>query len=351
MFFSNTIKLLIAPEKRLCVIHFQKSALQKIAKDLKKRKTARYIFLTDEGAYGIYGKTLENILKKEEIDAKFFTIPSGEKYKNLKTIESLTGKMVEQGVNRADTLVGLGGGVIGDLAGFISSIYMRGIPLIQIPTTLLSMVDAAIGGKTGINLPIGKNLLGTFHQPRAIYINQFFLKSLPRNQFMSGIAEVIKYGVIQDKKLFKILEQKKEKILALDEKTLNKILVRCVKIKLDIVSEDERENGRRMILNYGHTIGHAIEKISDFKLSHGEAISIGMVEENNWAVNQGILKEKHADRIKNLIEMYELPTNIPKNIKPDEIKKTMQFDKKRKGKILYLSVPKKIGKTVIVEYK
>lgn len=350
-FFSKKLKISIEPHKRECVIYFQKPLLEKIVSELKKRGKHRYAFVTDKNTYTFYGEKLQTLLKKNEIESEFFVIAGGEKSKSLKTVESLATEMLQKGITRSETMVALGGGMVGDLAGFVSSIYMRGMPLIQIPTTLLSMVDAAIGGKTAINLEIGKNLLGTFHQPRAIYINPYFLTSLPKKQLMSGIAEVIKAAVIRDKKLFKILEQKKDEILSLHPDILNTILIRSIKIKLDIISKDERETGIRMLLNYGHTVGHAIEKLSNFTLTHGEAISIGIVEENKWAVGEGILKIKHAERIKKLLEEYELPTEVPKNIKAVEIRKTMQFDKKKRGKILYVAVPRKIGKAIVIQYE
>ncbi|MEK7544771.1 MAG: 3-dehydroquinate synthase [Patescibacteria group bacterium] len=350
-FLTKKLKISIEPHRRECVVHFQKPLLEKIASELKKRGKHKYAFVTDKNTYALYGEKLQILLKKSEVESEFFVITGGEKSKSLKTVESLATQMLEKGITRSETMVGLGGGMVGDLAGFVSSIYMRGMPLIQIPTTLLSMVDAAIGGKTAVNLEMGKNLLGTFHQPRAIFINPFFLTSLPQEQLMSGLAEVIKYGVIRDKKLFKILEHKKDEILSLHPDILNTILVRSIRIKLEIIGKDERESGLRMVLNYGHTVGHALEKLSNFNLTHGQAISIGMVEENKWAVTEGILKAKHADRIRKLLENYELPTQVPKNIKATEIRKTMQFDKKKRGKILYVAIPKKIGKAIVVQYE
>ncbi len=343
------INLHVIPDPRISSIIIQDSGLEE-AIDAIRGKEGQYVIITDVNVEKLYRKKITKLLDAAKIKNQWIVIAAGEKSKNLQTVEKTAEKLLSLGVTRSDTLIGLGGGMTTDLTGMLASLYMRGMNLIQIPTTLLGMVDASIGGKTGVNLKMGKNLLGTFNQPEKIIINPVFLQTLPEHELKNGIAEIIKYGVIRDAKLFKILEQEKEKILKLDQKTLNTILDRSIEIKVGIVTKDERENGIRMLLNYGHTIGHAIEKVSEYKISHGEAIAIGMVEENTWAIKEGIFSEKEGERIKKLLKEYSLPTEIPKKLSPEKIKQTMGLDKKKRGKTLYLCVPEKIGKAIVVAY-
>lgn len=325
-------------------IFIQKGIADKIPAELKKQKYGnKYAIITDTKVQKLYGNALRRYLGKHGIKSEVFSFPEGEKSKTLNTIEKLANEMVAKGFDRKDAVISLGGGVVGDTAGLLSSVYMRGIPYVQIPTTLLAMADSSVGGKTGIDLKSGKNLIGTFTQPKAVFIDTKYLQTLPPKQIRNGLAEVIKYGVIKDEKLFKFIEQNLSRITKLDDSVMNKIIARSVEIKAEIVERDEKESGERMILNYGHTYGHALEKISDYKLLHGYAISIGMVIANKIAVNKGYLKQADADRIKKLLRLAELPITTVK--KPGN--KDILSDKKRMGDSISLILPTKIGKVII----
>ncbi|MFC1615638.1 3-dehydroquinate synthase [Patescibacteria group bacterium] len=325
-------------------IFVEKGCHEKIPAYLKKHKVGvKYAIITDSKVKKLYANQLHRLLKKHGIESEIFVFPNGEKSKNIATIEKLAELMISKKFDRNDAIIALGGGVVGDMAGFLASIYMRGIPFVQIPTTLLAMVDSSVGGKTGIDLKSGKNLLGTFYQPEAVFMDSSYLKTLSPKQIKNGLAEVIKYGIIKDKNLFNFIEQKLKNILILEEKTIETIIIKSIKIKSKIVEEDEKESGLRMILNYGHSYGHAIEKMSNYKLLHGYAISIGMVMENKIAVEKKIMKGQEEERIKKLLKNTGLPVITMK--KPT--KKDLLSDKKKQGNQLSLILPTKIGKVII----
>jgi len=303
----------------------------------------KYAIITDTIVEKLFAKKLQNALKRKGIKSEIFAIKKGELSKNLQTIESVATRMIEKGIDRHDAVIALGGGVVGDIAGFIAAIYMRGIPYIQVPTTILAMVDSAIGGKTGVDLPVGKNLIGTITQPKAVFIDISFLKGLPDKQVKSGLGEIIKYGVIKSKRLFKYIEKNLDLILKKDEEALTHIIKESIRIKTKVVEKDEREGNVRMILNYGHTYGHALERLSGYKLLHGYAISVGMVIMNKIAVEKGLLKQKHADRIKKLLSDAGLP--VTTMTKPTN--KQLLGDKKKQGNYISFVLPVKIGKVVI----
>jgi 3-dehydroquinate synthase len=278
-------------------------------------------------------------------------IPDGEKYKTLDTVRIVYDFLLKENFDRASKILALGGGVIGDLSAFVASTYKRGISIIHIPTTLIAAVDSSIGGKTGVDHPLGKNMIGTFYQPKKVIIDTKKLLTLPEKEFKSGLAEVIKHAIIKDATLFCLLEEKKTEILNRDVEILMEIVSRCVRIKKEVVQEDEKEEkGKREILNFGHTIGHIIETLTAYsKYSHGEAVAIGMVEEAKLALKKNLLSEKDFSRIETLISKYQLPTSIPENINYEEMKNLVEQDKKvKKGKIR-LPVPTAIGKTIFKE--
>lgn len=341
------INLKSAPKRSYKII-IEAGVTSKIPAHLKSLKLGqKFAIITDSKVEKLYALSFSRLLKNNGIENEIFTFKEGETSKNLKTVETLASKMIEKGFDRQDAIIALGGGVVGDIAGFLASIYMRGISYIQIPTTLLAMVDSSIGGKTGVDLPQGKNLIGTFTQPKAVFIDTNFLKTLPQTQIRNGLAEIIKYGVIRDKKLFEFIEQNLEKILTLDQTALNKIIEHSVKIKTKIVEQDEKEKGLRMILNYGHTYGHAIEKMSNFKLLHGYAIAIGMVLANKLAIEKKLLKPTDSERIKKLFTKAGLPVITMKN----PTLKDLQSDKKKSGELISFVLPKKIGEVVISQIK
>lgn len=325
-------------------ILIKKNCQQEILKFIKQNyPNSKCGIISDSKVAKLYGQKMLRELQKNNIESDIFTFPAGEKSKNLKTIEDITTQLSKAEYSRKDIVIALGGGLTGDIAGFIASIFMRGIDFIQIPTTLLAMVDASIGGKTGVNLSTGKNLVGSFKQPKAVFVDQDFLSTLSPKQIKSGLAEVIKYGVIKDLALFEFLEKNSQKILNLDEGSINKIIQKSVQIKASIVEVDEKESGERMKLNYGHTYGHAIEKNSDYKLLHGYAISIGMVLENKIAIERKLLSPSNSQRIKNLIKLYGLPFVTMKKPKLEQLKK----DKKKDIDHIKIILPTKIGDCII----
>lgn len=330
-------------------VYVENGITKRIPEILAKMEVGKkYAIITDTIVEKLFAKKLKNALKRKKIKSEIISFKKGEQSKTMATVEKLGEEMVKRGIDRADAVIGLGGGVVGDIAGFVASIYMRGIPYVHIPTTLMAMVDSAIGGKTGVDLKNGKNLLGSIYQPKAVFVDIAYLKDLPIKQIQNGLAEVIKYGVIKDKRLFKFLERNMKKILKKDPIALEYILKRSIKVKVDIVRKDEREKtGLRATLNYGHTYGHALEKLSGYKLLHGHAISIGMVIINNLAVSKGALKEKHANRIKDLLKLAGLPVTTMKKVK----KKDLLSDKKKEGDYVNLILATKIGKATIVKAK
>lgn len=308
----------------------------------------KYAILTDSKTKKIYGNSLLKFLKKNKISAELISFEQGEKSKTLETVEKLAEEMITKHFDRNSALIILGGGIAGDIGGFLSSVFMRGIPYIQIPTTLLAMVDSSIGGKTGVDLKLGKNLIGTTTQPKAVFVDINYLKTLPQNQIVNGLGEIIKYGVIKDKKLFKYIEKNLDKILNKDVSALEYIIERSIKIKVKIIEKDEKElNDTRILLNYGHTFGHALEKMSNYTLLHGFAISIGMVMVNRLAIEQKIMKENDAERIKTLLQKAGLPITSMK--KPTE--KDILSDKKRSGDFINFVFATKIGKAIVHKEK
>lgn len=250
---------------------------------------------------------LDYLLKKIEAkDLSVVTLQDGEKYKNMQSIDTILEHCFEHKLNRTSVLIAFGGGVIGDMTGFAASIYQRGIDFIQVPTTLLSQVDASVGGKTGINNKYGKNLVGAFHQPRAVYIDPYFLNTLPKREFSAGVAEIIKMAVTFNEPFFSWLEKNDLN----GANNLEVAIEKSVETKAWVVSQDEKEKGLRAALNYGHTFGHVIENETEYKtFLHGEAVGIGMVMANEVAVKIGLLEKENATRIKNLLEKYSIPTS------------------------------------------
>jgi 3-dehydroquinate synthase len=333
-------------------IHIGFEILQKNNFDLNSVfKSDKVAIISNPIVGSLHMSEIEYILKKKGLKVHTCIIPDGERYKNFDTIKQIFDTLLKENMDRSSSVIALGGGVIGDMGGFVASTLKRGISLIHIPTTLVAQVDSSIGGKTGFDHPLGKNMIGTFYQPDMVLIDIKKLLTLPEKEFRNGMAEVIKYGITHDVDLFDILDDKQEKIMNRDSKLLQKIVSICVKIKKEVVEEDEKEEkGIREVLNYGHTIGHIIETLTHYsKYSHGEAVAMGMVEEAKLAQNEGLLPDKDLKRIENLIKKYKLPYSIPGNISKDEMKNCVSQDKKvRKGKIR-LPVPTGIGKTIFKE--
>jgi 3-dehydroquinate synthase len=306
----------------------------------------RCAIITDTNAGKHFAKPVYESLLKAGFEPVLITVPAGEKSKRISVVEKCYDQLAAHRLERKSFIVALGGGVVGDLAGFIAATYLRGIPFVQIPTTLLAQVDSSVGGKTGVNLGAGKNLVGAFYQPRLVLCDLETLKTLPEREFRAGLSEVIKYGIIFDAKLFVQLERDLSKILKRETKTLSEIIARCCEIKAEVVSQDETETGLRAILNFGHTIGHAIENSFGYgKYLHGEAISIGQIIESKLSFVMAGLPGRDAGRIRDLIKRTGLPYFIKLTItQRQKMFEAMKLDKKVSGGEIKFVLAEKIGK-------
>lgn len=346
----NKQQVTVGLGERSYPIVIQPGVLHLVGQDIAARKIAkRFGIISDDYVAALYGDTLLQSLADAGVGAELVTFPRGEASKNLQTIATLASELAGRGFDRGDGLIALGGGVSGDMAGFLASIYMRGIPFVQIPTTLLSQVDSSVGGKTGVDIPEGKNLVGTFYQPQAVYIDPDVLKTLPEKEILGGLAEVIKYGVIWDADFFDFLDRQRGNILALREDAVIPLIARCCEIKAQVVEQDEREGGLRRILNFGHTIGHAVEAASGFSLIHGLAIGIGMRAAADLAVLGGHLAKEEAARIRRLLEEYGLPVIIPSTLDRTAIKQFLLADKKTIGGRVFFVLPEAIGRVRVTD--
>ena len=314
-----------------------------IAKFHKKNYLdCKAIIITDDTVQKYYLKKLINKFSTQGINLKSYCTLSGERSKSFKNIEFLAEKIIKNGVNRNDIIYALGGGIVGDLAGFLSSIMLRGIKYIQIPTTLLSQVDSSVGGKTGINSKLGKNLIGTFYQPSAVFIDPNTLNTLPKKEFLAGYAEVVKYGLINDKIFFNWLNRNIKENLSLVPKNIIKIISTCLKKKAEIVKLDEKERKTRMLLNLGHTFAHALENELNYNIRHGEAVAVGMLMAMKLSCNLGYSTKKDYITLEDHLKRAKLPTkleNLSKNKKwiSKDIVKKMHTDKKsHKGDIQFI---------------
>lgn len=343
-------ELIVGLGERSYPIIIEEGCLSRVGEDLKKKNIGnKYAVVADSAVAALYGNTLMDNLRKAGVTAELVVFEAGEANKNLSTIAELASKLAAARFDRKDAIIALGGGVSGDVAGFLASSYMRGIPFVQIPTTLLAQVDSSVGGKTGVDIPEGKNLVGAFYQPKAVYIDVDVLKSLPMDELLGGLGEVIKYGIIRDRAFFDYLKSNRQAVLDLDVEAINKTIYTCCKIKADVVSEDEREGGMRRILNFGHTLGHAVEGASDYSIIHGLAVSIGMVAATKLAVLNGLIDSSEADEIIEILSDYDLPTTVPANLDRERIKSYLLSDKKTvAGKVFYV-LPTTIGNTLITD--
>jgi len=324
--------------------------MAEIGAELKKQHFAkRFFVISDSTVADLYGQQLLASLQQAGYDPAILTFPAGEQSKVLSTIAELASRLAQLGMDRGDGLLALGGGVTGDITGFLAASFMRGVPFVQIPTSLLAQVDSSVGGKTGVDIPEGKNLIGAFYQPRAVYIDSQVLQSLPKEELLNGLAEVIKYGVIYDSAFFDFLDSKRLDILNLNLAVIEEMVESCCAIKAAVVEADEREADLRRILNFGHTIGHAVEAGSNFQLPHGMAVAIGMVAACRVAVDKGIFSPESCERVVRLIADFGLPVAIPKNAAADKLKGYLQTDKKTVGGKVFFVLPTEIGKVVITD--
>lgn len=291
-------------------------------------------------------KTLLGSLKKKGIQFHVLEMRNGERYKNISTVEQLAEKMVKLGADRGSFVIALGGGVVGDVSGMLASIYMRGIPYIQVPTTFLAQVDASVGGKTGVNLASGKNLLGTFHQPRLVLADIATLATLPEREYRSGLYEALKCGVIRNAAIFDFMEKERERVLTREPAALEWLITECIRVKAEVVEADERENDLRRILNFGHTIGHALEAETSYRyFLHGEAVAWGMVAASMIAAAMQKTSAETAQRIISSVLAY---ATLPKvEVRSKNIARRILSDKKTANGVTHFVLPSEIGKVQI----
>ena len=311
----------------------------------------RSALVTSERVGALYRARVEQSLRMAGFKPVVIELPDGEEHKNLAWLAVLYEKLLDAGIERRSPIVGLGGGVVGDLAGFAGATLLRGLPVVLVPTTLLAQVDAAIGGKTGVNHALGKNLIGAFHQPRLVVADVETLRTLPKRELVAGLAEVVKYGAIRDAKLFALLEERSEELLGVDEVIVVPVVAACVRHKAAVVVADEREErGDRAVLNFGHTLGHAIEVLTDYReFLHGEAVAMGMVAAARVSHALGRCDAGTVERLTALLKRIGLPTEIPGGLSAEALSVAMLRDKKTAdGRIRFVCL-EGIGRTAFVD--
>ncbi len=307
----------------------------------------RALVVTNRKVYNLFGRAFCKSLDEGGVSYKKIFLPDGEKYKTIDTVGKIHDKLVQERFDRNDLIVALGGGVVGDIAGFAAATYMRGIKVVQVATTLLSQVDSSVGGKTGVNHPGGKNLIGSFHQPSLTLLDVEALNTLPLDEILCGVAEVIKYGLIESKQFFGVLEKRISDLVDLDPKVTADVVKRCCRIKAKVVADDEKETGRRAILNFGHTVGHAIESVTRYgKYKHGYAVAIGMVVAARLSCIKGTLPEDGVQRVTAILKKAGLPYKVPTGVDHSLLIKAMEHDKKAKGRTIRFALLDGIGKCV-----
>jgi 3-dehydroquinate synthase len=347
--FASVRVVKVSLDNRSYEIRISPGLLSRLGKECSRlRLGSRCAIVSDSNVAPYYGRAAHQSLVQAGFDPVLITVPTGETAKSLKTVHTCYEELVAQRLERRSFIVALGGGVVGDLAGFVAATYLRGIPFVQVPTTLLAAVDSSVGGKVGVNLREGKNLVGAFYQPALVLCDLDTLATLPPREYRAGLAEVIKYGIIYDAALFRRLQRDLPKLLAREPKTLTAVVARCCEIKAEVVRQDETENGLRAILNFGHTIGHALEAISNYgKYLHGEAIAIGQVISARLSAKIVGLPQKDVERIADLLRNAGLPTSVKLSAgQRERLLTTMKLDKKvSNGEIKFVLVPK-IGQVV-----
>lgn len=348
---SSVIKVDI-PEKSY-EITVAPGSLDQLGEQMTGLKLGKKVLLVSNPMiFKHYGERAIASLKNAGFDVVHYNLPPGERYKTLNSIQKIYDVALEHRLERSSTMVALGGGVVGDMTGFAAATWLRGINVVQVPTSLLAMVDSSVGGKTGVNHPHGKNLIGAFHQPSLVLIDPEVLKTLPAAEFRAGMAEVIKYGVIWDAELFTQLEASKhlDQLRYVKSDLINYILTHSCQAKADVVSKDEKESGLRAILNYGHTIGHAVESLTNYRMfKHGEAVGIGMIAAGEIAVKLGLWQKEDTERQNALIKKAGLPTKLPAGLDIGELIDALQLDKKVKsGKVRFV-LPTQIGEVKVTD--
>jgi len=333
-----------------CEIFVGFGVLEFLVDDLKARPMGHRLgIVTDRHVARLWGRRLHSLLVDAGLRTDMMVIQPGEASKKWGALARIFGWLVKQGFDRTSCLIALGGGVVGDVTGFVASVYMRSIPYIQVPTTLLAQVDSSMGGKNGVDLPHGKNLIGTVYQPERVYIDPSVLGSLPHAEFQHGLAEVIKSAIIRDGEFFQFLEHHHDAIVTHESKALEKIISRCCRIKTEVVMADEHDRGIRRLLNFGHTVGHAIETLSGYTIPHGMAVSMGMAAETALSTREEKLVSKDRTRIIEVLERYGLPTHIPGHHDSDALLALMGADKKTENGRIAVILPTSVGTAIVRE--
>jgi 3-dehydroquinate synthase len=309
---------------------------------------ATYVVITDSVVGPLYAHELAERIGALR-PAHLLTFPAGERHKTRETWSRLTDEMLAAGVGRDAAILAVGGGVVGDVAGFVAATYLRGIPYIQVPTTLLAMIDSSVGGKTGVDTPEGKNLVGAFHQPSLVVSDTATLATLPAAHLAAGIAEAVKHGAIADAGYLQTLAARHGQIAAREAETLRDVVARSIEIKAAIVADDEREAGRRAVLNFGHTVGHAVEASTGYALMHGEAVAMGMVLEAELGTGLGVTEPGSAETLRATLERYQLPTQPPREASSDAILQAMRYDKKVRRQAIRCTLLRRPGEIARAE--
>ncbi len=335
-------------ERRSYEIHIASGLISSVGRLLKSIFSGSITaVITNETIAPLYLPLLETSLRSAGFDISPIILHDGEQFKTLDSMRSIYEQLLECGLDRSALLIALGGGVVGDMAGFAAATYMRGIPFVQIPTTLLAQVDSSVGGKTGVNLPGGKNTVGAFYQPRAVFIDPLVLETLPERQLRAGLAEVIKYGIIRDPALFAFIEERLDSLLHRDADTTASVIKQCCMIKSDIVSRDETEQGVRAHLNFGHTLGHAVESLTGYSAYlHGEAVAIGMWAAARLSRTLGLCATADVQRIESLLASAGLPTVVP-SFSVSAYMGAMLKDKKKTGSTVNFVLTHRIGEVAL----
>lgn len=354
-FDANQVPELLTSQIQIALGRFHLSAMEEydvivgnveqLGNLLRERGLQKPIIVTDENVAGHHLKTLNLSLQEAGYESKSIIIPVGEAHKNLDTVSNLWKSFLQQGLDRKSTVMALGGGVVGDLAGFAASTYMRGVNWVCVPTTLLSMVDASLGGKTGFDLPEGKNLIGSFYPPTLVLADPQLLNTLPEAEFISGLAEVVKHGIISDPELFNVCSGGLDCVKA----NLDQVVRHAMAVKIKVIEGDPYEKEFRAALNLGHTVGHAVELVSKFQLRHGEAVAIGMVAEAKLAERLKVASKGLSDRLSQVLLSLGLPVHIPRQLSREEIIQAMRVDKKKNAKAIRFALPVEIGNVKLVD--
>lgn len=334
----------LAP-RRTCRVCVGTGALEALVSDLARERPGRlYVIVTDERVGPLYADRLAKRFFARGLRVESLTLPVGESHKTRETKSWVEDRLFDLGAGRDSVVVALGGGVVGDVAGFAAATWHRGVPVVQVPTTLLAMVDAAVGGKTAVNLPGGKNLVGSFHQPWGVYADTGVLDTLPEREYLDGFAEVVKSAVIADAPFFGWLERSAGRLRDREPDALDHVVLRCVRIKARVVRRDEREAGRRAVLNFGHTVAHALEAATAYTIRHAQAVSIGLCVESRLALRETGFPARHLARVERLLAALGLPVRCASSPSAEAIVEAARRDKKNRDGQIHCALPLQLGR-------